>query len=428
MASLGPFEAAPRLAAGVSGGPDSMALALLARSWVRARCGSLVALVVDHGLREVSASEAAETAARLAGQGIAARVLTIRGLARGPALAERARAARFDALTAACAREGILHLLLGHHALDQAETVLIRSLGGSGPAGLAGMAALVETASVRILRPLLAFPPERLRATLVGAGVAWVEDPSNSDATALRPRLRLARRDRSGGGSATVALAAAAAASAMRRAEADRKATSVLGDRASLRPEGYGLLSGGVFGSDPGIDPHALAALLQTIAGAPVPPPTASVASLAAAPRPATLAGVRLLAAGRLGSGLLVVREAAAMAPPVAAVPGAVWDGRFRLTTEARLPSGATLGALGADAARLRKASDLPAAVLQTLPAIRFEGTLLAVPHLLYPDAQACNPVPLVFGPPHPAAGAPFRGPDAFGDARRAATPYVVDA
>ena len=72
MASLGPFEAAPLLAAGVSGGPDSVALALLANLWVRARCGSLLALIVDHQLREVSSSEAAETAARLAGRGIAA--------------------------------------------------------------------------------------------------------------------------------------------------------------------------------------------------------------------------------------------------------------------------------------------------------------------------------------------------------------------
>ncbi len=410
MASLGPFEAAPRLAAGVSGGPDSMSLALLAQSWARARGGSLLALIVDHGLREASAFEAAETAARLAERGIAARVLAIGGLARGPALAERARTARFRALTEACASAGILHLLLGHHALDQAETVLIRSLGGSGPAGLSGMAALAETASVRMLRPLLAVPPDRLRAMLVSAGMAWFEDPSNVDATALRPRLRLARRDHAGRGSATVALAGAAAASARHRTAADGNAAACLADRVSLRPEGYCLLCDGAPGRDRGIDPHALAALLQTIAGSPFPPPTASVAPLAAAPRPATLAGVRLLPAGRLGPGLLVVREPAAMAPPVAAVPGAVWDGRFRLTADARLPSGATLGALGVDAARLRKASDLPAAVLRTLPAIRFEGALLAVPHLLYPDAQTCELAPLVFSPPHPAAGAPFLG------------------
>ena len=275
---------------------------------------------------------------------------------------------------------GILHLLLGHHAGDQAETLLIRALGGSGPAGLAGMAPLVETTRLRLLRPLLAMPPARLRATLVAAGVAWVEDPSNADTTALRPRLRLLRRDRDGAGSATAALVAAAAppaASAPSRTEASPPAWP---SRSSLRPEGFACCR------DSRWPPPALAALLQTIAGAPFPPATRSVAALAAAPRPATLAGVRLLPAGRLGPGLLAVREPAAMAPPVPAQPGAVWDGRFRLGAAALVPPGATLGALGADAARLRRFSPLPSAVLRTLPAVRQGATLLAVPHLLYPD------------------------------------------
>src|SRR5207245_5909541 len=136
-------------------------------------------------------------------------------------------------------------------------------------------------------------------------------------------------------------------------------------------------------GRDQGIDPRALAALLQMIAGAAFPPPTRSVAALAAAPRPATLAGARLLPAGRLGPGYLIVREAAAMAPPVSAAPGVVWDGRFRLGNTTNVPPGATLGALGDQAARLRRASALPAAVLRTLPAVRYEGMLLAVPHLV---------------------------------------------
>ena len=107
MAALAPFEPAPRIAAGVSGGADSMALALLADAWARERGGSLLALVVDHGLRQGSGQEAAETRVRLNARGIAVRLLTIAGLAHGPALAERARAARFDALEGACAAAGI---------------------------------------------------------------------------------------------------------------------------------------------------------------------------------------------------------------------------------------------------------------------------------------------------------------------------------
>ena len=82
--------------------------------------------------------------------------------------------------------------------------------------------------------------------------------------------------------------------------------------------------------------PAALGALIQAIGGASYAPAPDAVAALAARPRPATLGGVRLLPAGRLGPGLLVVREAAAMAPPTAAVPGAMWDGRYRLDPRCR--------------------------------------------------------------------------------------------
>ena len=416
MTALGPFEPAPQIAAGVSGGADSMALALLADAWARERGGSLLALIADHGLRAESGGEAASAAARLGSLGIAAKVLKIEGLARGPALAERARSARFAVLEAACAHAEILHLLLGHHAGDQAETLLIRSLGGSGPTGLAGMAPLVETTRLRLLRPLLAVAPARLRATLASAGVAWIEDPSNADTTALRPRLRLLRRDRDGDGAATAALVAASAASGRSRAETDRSVAASLAEQAVLRPEGFAVLSG-----QP-LAPPALAALLQMLAGAPFPPATRSIVALAAAPRPATLAGVRLLPAGRLGPGLLAVREPAAMAPPVPARAGAVWDRRFRLGEAALVPPGATLGALDGDAARLRRFSPLPSAVLRTLPAVRQGATLLAVPHLHYPDPMACADFPMLFSPSRPAVAAPFW----FGDASRRAKHYVV--
>ncbi len=409
MGVLGPFEPAPRIAAAVSGGADSMALALLADAWARERGGSLLALVVDHGLRPESADEAAATVARLAALGIAAKLLAIDGLAKGSALAERARTARYAVLEAACAEAGILHLLLGHHAADQAETLLMRALGGSGLAGLAGMATVVETRRLRLLRPLLAVPPARLRAMLTSVGVTWIEDPSNVDAAALRPRLRRLRRDRDGDGSATVALVAAAAEAARARAACDEGVAAVLAEHAMLRPEGFAVLSGRPLPSS------ALAAVLQALAGAPFPAGTRSVAALAAAPRPATLAGVRLLSAGRCGPGLLAVREPAAMAQPVPARAGAVWDGRFRLGDTARVPPGATFGALGDDASRLRRLSPLPAIVLRTLPAVRRGSALLAVPHLNYPDREGCRRFPVLFSPPRPAAAAPFR----FGDACR---------
>jgi tRNA(Ile)-lysidine synthase len=411
MTLLGPFEPSPRLAAAVSGGADSMALAVLAHAWAQGRCGSLLALVVDHGLRPESAAEAALTIERLATFGIPAQLLPI-DLRPGPALAERARAARYAALRAACAVQNIPHLLLGHHAADQAETVLMRRQSGSGPAGLAAMPALNEQTGLRLLRPLLDIPPVRLRVTLRAASIAWVEDPSNRDHRALRPRLRAGLDDPDGTGPAIAALWKAARAAGIVRAAQEAAIAETLAARAAIHSEGFALLSPG------SIDPAALAALIQAIAGAAFPPPRTAVAALAAAPHPATLAGVRLLPAGRLGDGLLLVREAAAMGPPVAAQPGAVWDGRFRLEESAIQesavqesavqPGHATIGALGGDAARLRHWSPLPSAILQTLPALRHGNSLVAVPHLLYPDRPTNAAMRLVWSPRRPAAGAPF--------------------
>jgi tRNA(Ile)-lysidine synthase len=403
MAPLGPFEPRPGLAVAVSGGADSVALTLLADAWARARGGSAYGLIVDHRLRAASAAEAAETLRRLAARDIPARILALDGVRPGPALAARARAARYAALTAACAEAGWLHLLLGHHAADQAETVAMRLLAGSGPVGLAAMPALVETADVRLLRPLLTVPPARLRATLAAAGMAWVEDPSNADPTAQRARLRLLRRDRDGSGPATAAAVAAAAARGRSRAAAERAVAAILARRVRLAPEGYALLTPGA------LPAAALAALLRTLAGAPWSAKPDSVALLAAALRPATLGGVRILAAGRLlPGGWLLVREAAALAPSVPAGIGAVWDGRFRLDATPPPQAGLQLGALGAAAAFLRRRSDLPAAVLRALPAMWQHGKLAAAPHLDYCDGVGGAWCRIGFVPRVALAVAPF--------------------
>ena len=109
-----------------------------------------------------------------------------------------ARAARYRLLRDECRRRGILHLLLAHHADDQAETVIMRAARQSGADGLAGMAALVEQPEVRLLRPLLAVPRARLTATLLARGVRWLDDPSNLDPRFERARLRAGRQPLAG--------------------------------------------------------------------------------------------------------------------------------------------------------------------------------------------------------------------------------------
>ncbi len=400
MACLGPWEPAPALAVAVSGGADSTALALLAQPWVQSRGGTMLALIVDHGLRPESAAEAETTRQRLTSRGIAARVLTIHGLTLGSALAERARAERYRVLTRACNEADIPHLLLGHHALDQTETVMIRALGGSTGYGLTGMAALTEPHGPRRLRPLLGQPPGVLRAFLRVQDVPWIEDPSNASQTARRSRLRQRLADPDGTGAGTRSILAATVLAGQARALSDQRVAQVLAERATIRPEGFAVITPGP------IDPDALAALLRMVGGLAYPPPIGAVSALAREPRSATLAGVRLLPAGRFGPGWLLVRETRNLPPSVPAIAGAVWDNRFRLLTA--VPPGHFLGPLGPDAASLRGHSPWPAAVLRVLPALRRGNLLVAVPHLDYRVPASGPGASVVFNPPAPAAGAPF--------------------
>jgi len=144
MASLGPFESAPRIAVAVSGGADSLALALLAADWAAAQGGKAVALTVDHGLRPEAAAEARQVRRWLADCGISHFILAWRGPRSGADVQAAARAARYRLMGEWCARRGILHLLLAHHRDDQAETVLLRLARGSGLEGLAAMAPVSE--------------------------------------------------------------------------------------------------------------------------------------------------------------------------------------------------------------------------------------------------------------------------------------------
>lgn len=397
MDQLGPWEPNPALAVAVSGGADSMALVILARDWVRDRGGSVIALVVDHGLRPESGGEARQTIDRLRQHGVPARLLTISNLAHGSALAERARISRYQVLTASCSQTGVLHLLLGHHLGDQAETLAMRVLRGSQNRGLAGMAALRETTHLRLIRPLLDIDPQELRRFLTARGIAWVEDPSNQNLLTMRARMRqgLASSRFAETGIRQASIAAG------RLREREEAATAVeLAERAVIRPEGFALLSPGRVGKG------ALAALIQTISGAAYIPNLTQVTALAAAPKAATVAGVRLLPAGRFGEGWLVIREEGAIAAPEPAVDGAVWDGRFRLIGNA--PPGALVGKLGDDAVLFRRASSLPSAVLRTLPALRIGEMLASVPHLGYKADQIDTAESVMFSPRRAAAGSCF--------------------
>jgi tRNA(Ile)-lysidine synthase len=179
------------LAIAVSGGPDSLALLLFAAA---AAPGRIVAATVDHGLRAESAAEAAAVADICATLGVPHRTLNVSVPSGGEGLQASARAARYAALGAWMRETGARILLTGHHADDQAETLVMRLLRGSGVAGLAGVRARSPFAAgpqgSLLCRPLLGWRRDELAAIVAAVGIEAADDASNGDEAYDRVRIR----------------------------------------------------------------------------------------------------------------------------------------------------------------------------------------------------------------------------------------------
>lgn len=173
----------------VSGGPDSLALLLLAQS---ALAGRIEAATVDHRLRSGSAAEAAMVAAVCRDLGVPHAVLPV--AVKDGNLQAQAREARYAALALWAGERGLAALLTAHHADDQAETLVMRLGRGSGVAGLAGVRELgrIPGTDLPLLRPLLAWRRNDLAGVVAAAGLEAAADPSNVDDRFDRVRVRRA--------------------------------------------------------------------------------------------------------------------------------------------------------------------------------------------------------------------------------------------
>ena len=189
-----------RGAVAFSGGPDSLTLLHLLTRLASEWDLKLHALVVDHGLRRESAQEARQAVALAQELGVDARILGGRKMGNQESgtgigecemtatgnVQERARKLRLHLL---CQGAEALHcrwVALGHTAMDQAETVLMRAVRGTGVQGLAGMAA----ARAPFVRPLLGVTRTQVRRYLQQVSLRPLEDPSNATDSYFRNRLR----------------------------------------------------------------------------------------------------------------------------------------------------------------------------------------------------------------------------------------------
>ncbi len=177
------------LVVGVSGGADSMALIFLLAQVNAEWPVTILPVHVDHGLRPESAGDAAWVVRVLderLNMGVEVKTLRI-ARRRGESWEMAARRERYSALREYCRHSASDALIaVAHHQRDQAETVLMRIIAGTGIQGIQGM----RERAGDVVRPLLSYTPGELREYLETKGVPWREDPTNRDPYWLRNRIR----------------------------------------------------------------------------------------------------------------------------------------------------------------------------------------------------------------------------------------------
>jgi tRNA(Ile)-lysidine synthase len=186
------WKRAPAIVLAVSGGPDSIALMWLAARWRRdlRRGPRLIAVTVDHGLRAEAAREARDVKRLARALDLPHRTLRWTGTKPNTGLPAAARSARYRLLAQAARQSRATHILTAHTRDDQAETLLMRLLRGSGIAGLAAMGRESERDGLLLARPFLNVSKSQLVATLKKAKLDFADDPSNRDTNFTRPRIR----------------------------------------------------------------------------------------------------------------------------------------------------------------------------------------------------------------------------------------------
>ena len=416
LAAIGGFEARPRVAVAVSGGPDSLALVLLLDRWARQRGGQVWALTVDHGLRPESAHEARTVAGWLKARAIAHEILVWVGDKPTSGIQEAARDARYRLITEWCRERGVLHVLTAHHREDQVETHLIRRRAGSGVDGLAGMSAVRELRGCRLVRPLLSVPRARLAALLADERQPFLRDPSNLNPAFERARLRLqgtvVKGYREGADTEPTNIGpwdlnsgfAAVRRPGMtvvddvveelrdcgqQRIEREHILDSLIARSVALHSAGFAVVDPAVIASaEPESAERLLGRVAACIGGARYPARRARIARLRAGltaqpDRARTLGGCRFVP---WRGHILVLREISAASMPVRLEPGTslVWDRRFAADLAPTAPSGFTLGYLShlGMAAMQPEKGNLPRLLCPVLPALWDEKGLAAVPHL----------------------------------------------
>lgn len=389
------------IAVAVSGGGDSMALALLLQGWAKAQGCKLVAFTVDHGLRAGSAEEAFIVQKLLQSRGITHEILKWQGDKPATHIQEEARAARYRLLLDACRRHAISTLAVAHNLEDQVETFWMRLAHGSGLDGLAAMAPVRNENGFTIIRPLLNVTRDALREYCASQGVEWVEDPSNANEKFLRVKLRQFESLLAGEGLSPRRLSGVLQKLGDARDALQAVATSYFQSMAAVHPEGYVSLKTVEWKNLPvDLQRRLLALCLAPFNRGEYVTGFDAIEDLRIAMQEEftgrTLSGCEIFPAGHE---TLFCREYAAVEGPQPLSNHMIWDGRFRVSGYPRDP--AKIGAIGeeglsqlrkelpADDPLLKRLEALPFKVKKTLPVLTNGNNILSLPSLSWVSASA---------------------------------------
>ena len=401
--AMSQFGIAPRtrLAVAVSGGADSMALALLLARWAPSRNIEIHALTVDHQLRKTAADEADQVARWLEDKNIGHDVLKwnegvhLQGLDSSPQSA--AREGRYRLMTEWCNANNFSYLLVAHHADDQVETFMMRLARGSGVDGLAAMRPVVVRDGVEILRPLLDFKKVQLVEFCRDNQQDWIEDPSNDSDKSTRVRFRKSLEMLEREGLTPERLLATTRHMQRARDAIDSAVSRFLEDSCAASEYGVVRMSAEALAQVPDeVGLRALSRVLCYVSGSDYGPRFESLENLyeRSVRRPwddTTLHGCAIV---RDNTVLVFFREAARIAEDVSIEVGQtkIWDGRYRVTLKAGGESSPravfTVSRFTPLAWRsLRGTSfaasieNVPQRVRETLPAIYDAEGLAGIPH-----------------------------------------------
>jgi tRNA(Ile)-lysidine synthase len=394
-----PIAGAATVALAVSGGADSLALLHLFAQWRRARrTTSGIVFAVDHRLRPGSRREAENVVAIAKAYGLTGKALVARSAKPIADVEAAARAIRYRLLLTAAREAGATHLLLAHHADDQAETLLLRIARGSGVFGLASMRPAIvvgdqDREPVTIFRPFLGLPRTRLAATCAKAGLEPVADPMNTDPRFARARIRRIMPLLAADGLDPAQLAATARRLGGAADALDDVVTRFLAEHVTCDDLGVARIDQSAMSEAPGeVRLRAIARIVLAIGGEDYPPRFERLSGLVDAL--ATFDGSRrfkrtlggAVAEWRNG-GVLFYRESGRMGlATVRLKAGAtiLWDGRFRVAADRDAAKGLQVGPLAEAGRRLTGAGNdiAPRGALAASPAIWRQERLVSAPLL----------------------------------------------